>query len=264
MCRTVNPEHEDGQLGGTAPDLVLNGSVDAIAHFIVNRSKLVLALTALVSIVAALMFFRMSFNADISSFLLEGNATGEELVALQEKYETTDPINVVASLPDGETFTTSANVALIADQWKKAGIDVELKYTEQAQPITDALMGNFDVNLWRQFGSPDPDGDSVWWFSKNADPPLSLNFARYRNPEVDKALMAARATNNFEKRKKQYGIVAKIFNKDVPYIWLDHDVWGIAWRDGVESVVKWKLPDGKAGLPDVTGAYSVSQIWLNR
>ncbi len=88
--------------------------MDTIARFIVDRSKLVLALTALVSIVAVLMLFRMSFNADISSFLLEGNATGEQLAELQEKYETTDPINVVASLPDGETFTTSANVALIA------------------------------------------------------------------------------------------------------------------------------------------------------
>jgi len=89
--------------------------MDAIARFIVKRSKLVLALTALVSIGAVLMMFRMSFNADISSFLLEGNATGEDLVDLQEKYETTDPINVVASLPDGETLTTSANVALIAE-----------------------------------------------------------------------------------------------------------------------------------------------------
>jgi hypothetical protein len=89
--------------------------VDAIARFIVNRSKLVLALTALVSIVAVLMLFRMSFNADVTSFLLEGNATGEQLVGLLEKYETTDPINVVASLPDGETFTSSTNVALIAE-----------------------------------------------------------------------------------------------------------------------------------------------------
>lgn len=94
---------------------MLNGHVDAIARFIVNRSKLVLALTALVSIVALLMLPRMSFNADVTSFLLEGNATGEQLVELLEKYETTDPINVVASLPDGETFTSSRNIALIAE-----------------------------------------------------------------------------------------------------------------------------------------------------
>ena len=66
------------------------------------------------SLVAFGMLFRMSFNTDVSSFLLEGNETGEAFAALQEKYETTDPINVIATLPDGETFTTSANVAFIA------------------------------------------------------------------------------------------------------------------------------------------------------
>jgi predicted RND superfamily exporter protein len=89
--------------------------VDTIARFIVRRSKVVLVLTALVSLLAIVMLFRMSFNADVSSFLLEGNETGEQFAALQEKYATTDPINVIASLPDGETFTTSANVALIAE-----------------------------------------------------------------------------------------------------------------------------------------------------
>jgi predicted RND superfamily exporter protein len=86
-----------------------------IARFIVEHSRVVLALTALISILSVLMLFRMSFNADISSFLLEGNATGQEFVAVQDKYATTDPINVVASLPDGQTFTTSDNLALIAE-----------------------------------------------------------------------------------------------------------------------------------------------------
>ena len=61
------------------------------------------------------MLFRMSFNADITSFLLEGNETGEEFAALQEKYGATDPINVVASLPLGEAFTDAQNLALLAD-----------------------------------------------------------------------------------------------------------------------------------------------------
>ncbi len=87
----------------------------AIARIIVKRSKLVLVLTVLVSLLAIAMLFRMSFNADVSSFLLEGNDTGEEFSDLQEKYETADPINVIASLPDGETYSTSANVALIAE-----------------------------------------------------------------------------------------------------------------------------------------------------
>lgn len=89
--------------------------MDRIARFIVEHSRLVLAATAVISILSLLMLFRMSFNADVSSFLLEGNATGKEFVALQEKYETTDPINVIASLPDGEAFNTSESLALVAE-----------------------------------------------------------------------------------------------------------------------------------------------------
>lgn len=89
--------------------------MDRVARFIVERSKVVLGLTALVTVLSVLMLFRMSFNADISSFLLAGNETGQEFAALQDKYEAPDPINVMASLPDGEAFTSAHNLALIAE-----------------------------------------------------------------------------------------------------------------------------------------------------
>ena len=51
------------------------------------------------------MLFRMDFNADVASFVLEGNDTGETFSALQEKYATADPINVVAGLEEGSFQT---------------------------------------------------------------------------------------------------------------------------------------------------------------
>ena len=75
-----------------------------IARLIVDHSRKILAATALLSLLAVAMLFRMDFNADVSSFLLEGNETGEEFAALQEKYDAADPINVVASLPQGRSF----------------------------------------------------------------------------------------------------------------------------------------------------------------
>ncbi len=75
------------------------------ARFIVAHARRILAATALLSLLAVAMLFRMEFNADVSSFLLEGNETGEAFAALQDKYDSADPINVVASLPAGQTFT---------------------------------------------------------------------------------------------------------------------------------------------------------------
>ncbi len=112
-----------------------------MARFIVNRSKLVLAVTALISLLAIVMLFRMSFNADVTSFLLEGNATGEEFAELQEKYETTDPINVIASLSDGERFTTSSNVALIAELRDTLSVIDGVEAVASVVPDTNPVTG---------------------------------------------------------------------------------------------------------------------------
>jgi predicted RND superfamily exporter protein len=84
--------------------------MQSIARVIVAHSRQVLALTAAITIAAALMLFRMDFNADVASFVLEGSETGETFQALQDKYATADPINVVAKLPDGETFASVDNL----------------------------------------------------------------------------------------------------------------------------------------------------------
>lgn len=85
--------------------------MDRIARFIVERSRIILAATAAITLIAGLMLFRMDFNADVSSFVLEGNERGEEFSALQDKYATSDPINVVVSLGDGRSFTEEAELA---------------------------------------------------------------------------------------------------------------------------------------------------------
>lgn len=89
--------------------------MERVARLIVQRSRLVLAATAVVTLLAVAMLTRISLNADVSSFLLEGNPTGEQFAALQEKYATEDPVNVIASLPEGESFTSTDNLARLAE-----------------------------------------------------------------------------------------------------------------------------------------------------
>lgn len=86
-----------------------------IAAFIVDHSRAVLALTALVSLAAAAMLFRISFNADVAQFMTEGNERGEAYAALQEKYETDEPINILVSLREGGgSFSDGSNLADLA------------------------------------------------------------------------------------------------------------------------------------------------------
>ncbi len=74
--------------------------MEPVARAIVQHSRRILALTAVITLAAALMLFRMDFNADVASFVLEGNETGETFQALQDKYATADPINATAVRPE--------------------------------------------------------------------------------------------------------------------------------------------------------------------
>ncbi|MEA3503355.1 MAG: MMPL family transporter [Actinomycetota bacterium] len=87
--------------------------MDRIARIIVQHSRQIMVLTALISILSVAMLFRMSFNADVSAFALEGTEGGVAFLEIQEKYDTADPINIIATLPDGETFRSKEGLAVL-------------------------------------------------------------------------------------------------------------------------------------------------------
>ncbi len=83
-----------------------------------------MAITALISLLSLGMLFRMSFNADVSSFALEGTEGGLAFLELQDKYDTADPINVIATLPNGQTFRSREGLeALVGLRDELLGID---------------------------------------------------------------------------------------------------------------------------------------------
>jgi predicted RND superfamily exporter protein len=89
--------------------------MNRIGTFIATHPKRVLALTGVVTLIAVASLFRLTFNADVASFITEGNERGEAFAALNEKYETADPVNVVLSLADGERFTDRDNLITLAE-----------------------------------------------------------------------------------------------------------------------------------------------------
>ncbi|MCZ7530759.1 MAG: ABC transporter substrate-binding protein [Acidimicrobiia bacterium] len=168
------------------------------------------------------------------------------------------------SLTLGTTSTPEAKQTqeIIAEQWRDLGIDVETTTTEQATLITDVIAGNFDALVWRQFNSPDPDGESHWWFSQNTEGPVAVNFARNRDPVIDEALYAGRATDDLETRKAAYRTVAERLNADLPYLWLRHTTWIVGYQESLQDVGDWDLPDGDPGIPVANNQVRLFQIWL--
>ncbi|MDH3470731.1 MAG: MMPL family transporter [Acidimicrobiia bacterium] len=111
-----------------------------MARVIVGHSRQILAATAVVSLLAGLMLFRMDFNANVSSFVLEGNETGEEFQALQAKYATADPINVVASVDEGGSFTNEGSLvallSLSSELRSVPGVDDVTSVIPAVNPLT--------------------------------------------------------------------------------------------------------------------------------
>ena len=52
--------------------------MERVARIIVEHSKRILGITGLITVLSLLMLFRMDFNADVSSFIIEGSGVGRE------------------------------------------------------------------------------------------------------------------------------------------------------------------------------------------
>lgn len=177
--------------------------------------------------------------------------------------------NVKFTLGCTPTPANTQSMELVKNQLAKVGLDATLKYTEQATYINNALNGNYQVNCWVQLGATDPDGDSVWWTSKNAGPvgSLALNFMRLKDPQVDKALEEGRTSPDLATRKAAYAKVWKRFAAGVPYAYTPHPHQAIMWTSKVHGVGDAKLPDGtkvlqyRGALP---GVVALSSVWVGR
>lgn len=118
--------------------------MDRIARVIVDHSRRILAATGIITVTAVAMLFRMDFNADIAGSILESNEVGRQFVALTEKYSTGDPINVILSLPGGDSFDEPDDLAAIARARDEliALDDVEMvtSIVPEVNPLTGAPL----------------------------------------------------------------------------------------------------------------------------
>ncbi len=151
-----------------------------------------------------------------------------------------------------------AKQELLLDQWKEAGIDARLDQVEQTVFIIDLLTNNFQAALMNLFPSPEPDVEAMFLLSDNV-----TNFPRNEDPEIDEAMAAARATNDFEERKAQYQIVAERLNEDLPYIWIHHFNAATAFANKVRGVDDATYPDGEPGAETLMGTVALYPIWIS-
>jgi len=108
--------------------------------------------------------------------------------------------------------------AVLQEQWRKVGVDLELRSLEPATLFSDIARGDFELYTLRWIGANNDPEFYEFAFSSKRIPPMGGNRGHYRNPEVDALLDRARVESDKEKRRKLFSKVQKIIAEDLPYL----------------------------------------------
>jgi peptide/nickel transport system substrate-binding protein len=123
----------------------------------------------------------------------------------------------------------------LQEQWRKVGIDLELRPLEFATLLSDAVRGNFQLVYARWVGANNDPDVFEYVFSSKRFPPDGANRGHYRNPRIDTLTDQIRVEMDREKRKVLCSEVQKILADDVSYLPL--------WFSDVVSVHRRELGD---------------------
>jgi peptide/nickel transport system substrate-binding protein len=113
----------------------------------------------------------------------------------------------------------------------EGGFDIRLETLESSTLVAATRRGDYDAAIVIWSGRPDPDGNIAIWLASDG----FLNWGKYANPEVDAALVAARASTDAAARRAQYRRAAERWLADRPHLILYHHRWFWGLRAGVEG-----------------------------
>lgn len=139
----------------------------------------------------------------------------------------------------------------VQQHWNEVGFETEIDSIDETQGTLKLVSGDFEAMLFNFWDRPDPDGLSTYWYGANVAGPtgIGLNFARYASDVVDRALDAGKESNDEAFRVGEYHKVWDDFAEHVPYIWLYHTKWVIAYQDTYFGVGNFTLPNGQKAIP---------------
>jgi peptide/nickel transport system substrate-binding protein len=108
--------------------------------------------------------------------------------------------------------------AALQEQWRRVGVDLELRPLEFATVLSDAVKGNFQINLLRWVGANNDPDIFEFVFSSKRFPPDGANRGHYRNPRIDALTDQIRTEMDQEKRKALCSEAQRILADDLPYL----------------------------------------------
>ncbi len=108
--------------------------------------------------------------------------------------------------------------AALQDQWRRVGVDLELRSMELATLFDDINRASFQLYYLQLVGGNNDPEIFEYAFSSKRMPPNGINRGHYHNPGMDMALDQARVEPDMERRKELFGEVQRIVADDLPYL----------------------------------------------
>ncbi|HXN24021.1 MAG TPA: ABC transporter substrate-binding protein [Candidatus Dormibacteraeota bacterium] len=108
--------------------------------------------------------------------------------------------------------------AALQDQWRRVGIELELRPLEFATLLSDASRGDFQLCYLRWVGANNDPDIFEYVFHSRKIPPNGANRGHYRNSRLDVLLDAMRVETNRANRIRLCSEVQKIIAEDLPYL----------------------------------------------
>ncbi|GAC1407754.1 MAG: peptide-binding protein [Candidatus Velthaea sp.] len=159
-----------------------------------------------------------------------------------------EPLTLLTVFPTPNESNEAVAVQVQA-RLRELGIGIELKRVVGNRlfaPYADngiAARGAFDLLLMANFNFDDPDNSAI--FGCHGIPPQGDNFARYCNPALDAAQLAAISSYDLRTRKRVYSGVERLIVDDAAWAFLwwpripqiyDTDFSGYEERPGLQSL----------------------------
>jgi len=145
-------------------------------------------------------------------------ARAEQLLDAAGYRRGADGVRIHLTLKTSTDESTRLYAAVLADQWKRVGVALELKSLEFATFYSDITRGSFQLYTQRWVGGNNDPDMFEYVFSSKKFPPDGANRGHYRNAQLDGLLDRARVEMDREKRKTILSEVQKIVAEDAPYI----------------------------------------------
>ena len=183
----------------------------------------------------------------------------EEARALVDEYkaEGKDPSFTLLSTNDPITRTDAEGYRQRAAE---VGIEITLRTVEQATLIDNAIAGQYQAMLFRNYPGGEPDQNYIWWYGEGNP----VNFGGWDDPELNALLDEGRETADATERKAIYQDVNRLMTSEVYALWTTFVPWVIVTAADVHGVIGPTLPDGEEPNVGLATGHSLLGLWVDQ